>query len=105
MITHTTYLGHSQMIEAAVFLDRVMPPQVLFRFNGEKPQKILWSDYESIVTGLAAFDKKSLNQVKPGSVECSRHTGGSTAFELFAVGFDVSEKMALQAHKLEYFRV
>jgi hypothetical protein len=58
MITHTTYLGHSQMIEAAVFLDRVMPPQVLFRFNGEKPQKILWSDYESIVTGLAAFDKK-----------------------------------------------
>lgn len=58
MITHTTYLGHSQMLGAAAFLDRVMPPQVLFRFNGEKPQKILWSDYESIVAGLSEFDKK-----------------------------------------------
>ena len=46
MITHTTYLGHSQMLGAAAFLDRVMPPQILFRFNHEKPQKIPWTDYE-----------------------------------------------------------
>ena len=58
MITHTTYLGHSQVLGAAAFLDRVMPPQILFRFDNEKPQKILWPDYESIVTGLVEFDKK-----------------------------------------------
>ena len=58
MVTHATYLGHSQMLGAAAFLDRVMPPQILFRFNSEKPQKILWPDYESMVIGLGEFDKK-----------------------------------------------
>jgi hypothetical protein len=58
MITHTTYLGHSQMLGAAAFLDRVMPPQILFRFNDKKPQKILWNDYETLVNSLVEFDKK-----------------------------------------------
>lgn len=58
MITHTTYLGHSQMLGAAAFLDRVMPPQILFRFNHEKPQKILWNDYETLTNGLVEFDKR-----------------------------------------------
>ncbi|PKL49049.1 MAG: hypothetical protein CVV42_07745 [Candidatus Riflebacteria bacterium HGW-Riflebacteria-2] len=58
MITHTTYLGHSQLLEAAAFLDRVMPPLILFRFADEKPQKIAWADYEQLVNGLADFEKK-----------------------------------------------
>jgi len=58
MITHTAYLGHSQLLGAAAFLDRVMPPQILFRFGSEKPQKIAWTDYEQLVCGLAEFETK-----------------------------------------------
>jgi len=58
MITHTTYLGHSQMLGAAVFLDRVMPPQILFRFNGCRPQKIPWQHYDELVAKLKDFDEK-----------------------------------------------
>lgn len=58
MITHTIYLGHSQMLGAAVFLDSIMPPQIFFRFDGCRPQKIPWAQYDELVGKLKDFDGK-----------------------------------------------
>lgn len=57
MIPHTTYLGHSQCLGAAVFLERKMPPRILFRFDDCKPQIIQWQQYDELINELKKFQE------------------------------------------------
>lgn len=83
MITHTTYLGHSVALGAAAFLDRAMPPQILFRFNNDKPQAILWTDYERLIAGLVEFDKNiagAISDQQKAVKNCELPAGVTTVF-------------------------
>jgi hypothetical protein len=80
MITGSTYIGHSEILSAILFIDNDWPATVLVRFAGKKPFSLPWEEFVELVRCLKFFRQK-VSQVLSEK---------STALPRLALGNDFS---------------
>lgn len=58
MITGATYIGHTEVFGAILFIDNDWPATVLVRFEGRKPFSLSWADFVELVRCMKFFRQK-----------------------------------------------
>ncbi|MEW6708672.1 MAG: hypothetical protein AB1403_02525 [Candidatus Riflebacteria bacterium] len=58
MVPGATYIGDSEILGAAFFIDTDAPPTILVRFGSQKPEKIAWNDFVELVRCFKFFRQK-----------------------------------------------